>query len=193
MTDWTKTRADPPPPLQDWELPLPNSNHVRVWHSGDYWRVAVHASHVECLPAELLGPPPFRDALERAADWLRSVLTLIDVELEEESPQGDSPADAEPVAVSGERREARRDLAAEQFPGARGIAERAGVTLRRFTEAHYQLRGPRGKWIINIDPGNRRMFHDQHKRGPYLEVSAEWTLLEVVHAALRAMEKETAQ
>lgn len=96
---------------------------------------------------------------------------------------------------SDEKREARRDLAAEQFQEAARIArERCPypLRLRRVNDTHYQLRGfpPTGPWLIHIYPGNRRVYNDPHKGGPYLKLSAEWTLLEVVRAAVRTMERK---
>jgi len=91
---------------------------------------------------------------------------------------------------SDEKREARRQEAADQFLDACGIAAKAGLVLVCHTDAHYQLRDAGHTWIINIYPGNRRLYHDTQKRGPYLHVRDEWTLLEVVHAASRATKRD---
>ena len=42
----------------------------------------------------------------------------------------------------------------------------------------------RQKWLLNIYPGNRRLYHDQNRMGPFLSVPDDWTLLDVVRAAV---------
>lgn len=53
------------------------------------------------------------------------------------------------------------------------------------TDVHYQL--STGTWLLNIHPGNKRLYWDrQWKRGPFLAVEGEWTLVDVVKAAITA-------
>jgi hypothetical protein len=90
---------------------------------------------------------------------------------------------------SQEAREKRRDAAEAAFPEARALAASAEFRLLRHSVAHYQLWSPDRKWLLNIYPGNRRLFHDKEKSGPYLRVPDEWTLLDVVQAAIRQGEE----
>lgn len=87
---------------------------------------------------------------------------------------------------SAEKRSERADLAEQQFGAAAKLAAEHGFTLRRCTPIQYQLWPAGKKWLINIHPSNRRIYHDPNKRGPYLDVPACWTLLDVVKAAVKA-------
>jgi len=87
------------------------------------------------------------------------------------------------------RKGERRDLAAAAFPDIRSRAEEHGLRLVRHTEAHYQLRPADGSWILNICPGNRRLYSDPKKVAPWLSVPVDWTLLDVVNAAIAAERK----
>lgn len=96
-------------------------------------------------------------------------------------------------------REARRDEAAgrrldatQQFDRARQLAANHMMTLLRHDESHYQLRHPTG-WILNIYPGNRRLYHDANNRGPYIKTDSNWTLIGVVQAAIEAMQSEVSK
>lgn len=86
---------------------------------------------------------------------------------------------------SQDARQRRRDAAVRDFPPVRQHAREAGFQLIRQTDAHYQLWAPGRKWLVNLYPGNCRLYHDKKKRGPYLRVSEEWSLMEVVEAAIQ--------
>lgn len=81
-------------------------------------------------------------------------------------------------AVRAEDSARNRQLAAEQWPEAQRLAETAGLQLLRCTEAHYQLRSE--EWILNIYPGNRRLYSDPNKPRPPFVGQPDWTLLQVV-------------
>ena len=77
-----------------------------------------------------------------------------------------------------------RELAFQEFPDAAALASEHGIDLLHRTDAHYQLRTR--DWIINLYPGNGRIFSDTHKRGPFLRLLHPWTLLDAVKAAIEA-------
>lgn len=80
----------------------------------------------------------------------------------------------------------RRAANKELFGAARQLAAQAGLTLVQHTEVHYGLKGPTG-WLLNIYPGNRRLYHDRQKpKPPFLKMKPDWTLLDVVRAAIAA-------
>lgn len=79
----------------------------------------------------------------------------------------------------------RRDAATAQHQQAKELAASNGMTLRRIGGNHYQLEHVKERWLINLYPGNRRIHLDEHRpRAPFLRVPAEWTLIEVVQAAI---------
>lgn len=87
---------------------------------------------------------------------------------------------------SVEKRKAQMDLAGHQFQEAQTLAEANGLYLVRHAKVHYQLSPDDRSWLLNIYPSNRRLYHDPKKPGPFLRVPPDWTLLDVVKAALKA-------
>jgi len=84
-----------------------------------------------------------------------------------------------------ERAEARL-VSDENFASASQLATQSGMILVRHTDVHYQLQSQSG-WLLNIYPGNRRLYHDRNKpKPPYLNIPPNWTLIDVVHAAIAA-------
>jgi hypothetical protein len=82
----------------------------------------------------------------------------------------------------------RRAAADETFADAQALASPFGLVLARHSAVHYTLSLP-GGWWLNVYPGNRRLFWDRNRpRPPYLRLPLEWTLLDVVQAAIREME-----
>lgn len=81
--------------------------------------------------------------------------------------------------------ETRRRQAREDFPAAYRLAAAHGLTLLIHTHAHYQLIHPDG-WVLNIYPGNQRLNHDANRKGPFVRVKGEWTLISVVEAVIEA-------
>jgi hypothetical protein len=82
-----------------------------------------------------------------------------------------------------------RFVAGNDFDEARRLARKGGLVLVKHSPQHYALRPKgRGGWLQNIYPGNRRLYHDRQKpTPPYLGLPAEWTLLDVVKAAVAAV------
>ena len=79
----------------------------------------------------------------------------------------------------------RRALARDDFSEAEHIADEADLCLRECSNTHYQLIGD--GWIINLYPGNQRIYADKGgARAPYLEVAHPWTLITAVQAAIKA-------
>lgn len=90
------------------------------------------------------------------------------------------------IKKDGQRRgEENRRQASDIFEEARTLAQQYGLLLTRHTDQHYSLRAPQG-WIINLYPGNRRIFHDEKRQGPFLKLPRKWTLVDVVRAAADA-------
>ena len=82
--------------------------------------------------------------------------------------------------------EQRRQEALKVYHAATQLATQVGWLFICHSEVHYSLRKPQGNsWILNIYPGNRKTVYDQNKpRGPNLKLKSDWTLLEVVQAAI---------
>lgn len=93
---------------------------------------------------------------------------------------------------SQSNREDRCDQAQDEFEGARILAYHNGMLLKccNRDQPHYQLIwGHDRQWLLNLYPSNQRLYHDPHRRGPYIQMYADWTLASVVDACWRAQEK----
>jgi len=98
---------------------------------------------------------------------------------------GEAPGHPRTCAdCSGSDKAARRGQAAIDWTKAFIAAKDSGMTLKQHSDQHYQLSHPDG-WLLNIYPGNRRLYHDKNRKGPFLQVPLEWTLLDVVNAAAK--------
>ena len=86
-----------------------------------------------------------------------------------------------------QRAQGRRDDAESLFSAARAIAAKNGLLLKKHTDVHYQLRWPDGA-ILDIYPGRGRLYSNPARkpRSPRLTVPDEWTLVDVVNAAVAA-------
>ena len=61
------------------------------------------------------------------------------------------------------------------------------MVLRQNNHQHYQLFPVDKTWLINIYPGNQRLYHDVKKRGPFLELRGQvWALIDVVKEDIKA-------
>lgn len=82
------------------------------------------------------------------------------------------------------------------FSEAKALAVQHGFTMSNPMVAVYQLRHAGRKWIYNLypKPGKPapRIFQDPNRRGPFLNVPRCWTLLDVVKAAIVALEQAPA-
>jgi len=79
-----------------------------------------------------------------------------------------------------------RFLAGTDFKEAMRLASRNNLLLKRHSDTHYSL-SPHGKggWKLNIYPSNRRLYFDKKVQRPkYMQLPTEWTLHDVVTAAI---------
>ena len=81
---------------------------------------------------------------------------------------------------------AARIEAMREFAAARDLAEQGGRwVLRQHGIAHYSLEHKERKCRLNVYPGNRRLYWDKERpKGPHLKVESNWTLTDIVRAAL---------
>lgn len=87
----------------------------------------------------------------------------------------------------------RADLAtaaAADFSAACELAVQHGLILKRHTDWHYTLQA-KGGWLVNLYPSKHRICFSKDRRGPFLKVSPDWTLLEVVIAAIEVRKGES--
>jgi hypothetical protein len=84
----------------------------------------------------------------------------------------------------------RRGAAGTDFGAAQRLAARHGLILKRRSESHYQLCRKSRQWLLNIYPGNCRLYYDRNKqKPPFLTIDSPWTLLGVVEAMVRQLER----
>lgn len=84
---------------------------------------------------------------------------------------------------------AYREAAAQVFDQARQLAHDVGLDLRKHTDSHYSLRGRQhgSSWVLNLYPGNQRLYSDPKHRGPFLKVPKPWTFSDVIRAAAQKL------
>jgi hypothetical protein len=85
----------------------------------------------------------------------------------------------------------RRQQADRDFGEAQRLAQQSGLFLRKCSPTQYQLsvwNVPATGWLINIYPGNRRIYADPKRpRAPYLRLPDGWGLIDVVRVAVEAV------
>jgi hypothetical protein len=89
----------------------------------------------------------------------------------------------------------RRTGADDEFVDIRSMASSAGLTLKRCSDAHYQLRKGR-LWLLNLYPGNQRIVRDKSWPcvAPQLDLGDDdWDLKAVVLAVVKAMAMDPLQ
>lgn len=78
-----------------------------------------------------------------------------------------------------------RQVSENVYKEAVQLAKKAGWILRKHSEVHYSIWS--GTWLLNFYPGNSRIWYDPNKRrGPFLKVGINPTILDVVQAAIKA-------
>jgi hypothetical protein len=78
-----------------------------------------------------------------------------------------------------------RNASQNQFGAARQLAAQAGLTLIRRSEVHYQLFLSKNSWLLNIYPGNQRLYCDRNRpKAPFLDVKTNWNITDVVKAVI---------
>lgn len=82
--------------------------------------------------------------------------------------------------------EQRRQFALKDYENAATLAKQVGWEFICHSEAHYSLRNPQeNSWILNVYPGNRRLYYDPNKpKGSFLNLNDNWSLTDVVFAAI---------
>lgn len=94
-------------------------------------------------------------------------------------------------AINRERQEdgeRRRLQATVDFRQAAVVASACGLRLTRYTDQHYQLGSINPRWLLDIYPGNQRLYRSkvgkQAVRAPFLALGwDDWTLIDIVCAA----------
>lgn len=82
----------------------------------------------------------------------------------------------------------RRSLNVNDFSNAKELAEKANLKLIQKSDVHYQLKF-NDEWIVNIYPGNQRLYSDRNKnKPPYIEIEENWTLTDVVQKFINKMQ-----
>ena len=67
------------------------------------------------------------------------------------------------------------------------LAKQVGWILRKHTDAHYSLWESAEGFLLNIYPGNERLYYDyKKKKGPFLKLEINWNILDVIKAAIVA-------
>lgn len=66
------------------------------------------------------------------------------------------------------------------------------MILKRHNDVHYLLEPAGGAWLVNLYPGNGRVYGDRNRpeRGPYLALPERWTLRDAVLAAAQITDFE---
>lgn len=93
-----------------------------------------------------------------------------------------------------EKRASRRASAFDSWQEVARLAEANGLRLIRQTGVHYQLCPPKKAWILNIYPGNCRLYSDKNtpRKAPFLNFAGrKWTLHEVVEEAIVKLLQES--
>ena len=85
----------------------------------------------------------------------------------------------------------RRGKAEQSFSALQSLAMQKGLALAQHSDTHFALAYGKMGWLWNIYPGNRRIFVDEAHGAatPRLDVPHEWTLGDVVRAAVALREE----
>lgn len=83
--------------------------------------------------------------------------------------------------------EDNREKAKREFIVAREMAERLDLCLIMKSPQHYQIMPITRRWLLNLYPGNQRVYTDPNKpeRGPYLGLRSPWGLVDVIQFFVR--------
>lgn len=87
--------------------------------------------------------------------------------------------------IRAQHGEYRRHAAVDDFRSALRRCNAAGLLLKRHNEIHYSITHPLHGWLINVYPGNRRIYADPNRpRAPFLKLPEDWCLEDVVSAVI---------
>jgi hypothetical protein len=84
--------------------------------------------------------------------------------------------------------EKNRRRAGHQFKEASTYAAQYGFQLIRHSETHYKVKTRMR--CFEVYPGNQRIYQHPNKRGPYIKLPLDWTLLDVVQAVAQELQGE---
>ena len=78
--------------------------------------------------------------------------------------------------------EDNREKATREFAEACKMATPLGLCLIQKSPQHYQIMPTNRRWLLNLYPGNQRVYTDPNKpeRGPYLGLRIPWGLVDVI-------------
>lgn len=78
-----------------------------------------------------------------------------------------------------------REAAAKEFPAACAFANANGMTLRQLNNGTtYQLKDSTSGDLLNIYPGNQRIYHDPNHKMPFIGIiDAKFSLYKIVEIA----------
>ena len=90
-----------------------------------------------------------------------------------------------------QKRQRRDAVTDEDYETARQCAINRGFDLIKVSDVQYRLEPLDGSWLLNIYPGNRRLYGDPNrpKRAPYLKIKHWLYLEEIIVAADEAVRK----
>ena len=85
----------------------------------------------------------------------------------------------------------RRGKAEQSFSALKSLAMQKGLAFAQHSDTHFALAYGKMGWLWNIYPGNRRIFVDEAHGAttPRLDVGYEWTLEDIVRAAIALTEE----
>lgn len=88
-------------------------------------------------------------------------------------------------------KEKKRKRAAAHFWEAHELARHNGLVLKRHTDVHYSLTTLSRSFLINLYPENGRIYQDKSIGNfPFIPVSENWTLVEVVQKVIDIMKEQ---
>lgn len=86
-----------------------------------------------------------------------------------------------PKAVGQAVKSRRMQNAEAEYEQARVYAEAYGISLKRFSDIHYQIHDLSKDVVINLYPSNQRIYADKkHKNPPFIKLQHAWRLMDVV-------------
>ena len=88
------------------------------------------------------------------------------------------------------KKELNRNQATADYDQAARLAKDHGLELRKISAVHYQLIRPKPTyWILNIYPGNQRLYGDNKHRPPFVEIKAKpWNLNLLVSSVITQLQ-----
>lgn len=73
-----------------------------------------------------------------------------------------------------------------ELPHAQSLAKKAGLELVKCTKFHFQLRSESPRWIVNIYPGQKKIWIDPNNAPKSFTAPRDWSLLDLVATIIEA-------